>query len=90
MYMYTAIPGWSQDDRSYYGVLGYSDIPCTPSRDGPRMSVVTMVYWDTLTYTVYMYTDIPGWSQMYTAITGWSQMYTAIPGLSQMYTAIPG
>ena len=44
--MYTAILGCSQDVCSYYGALGYSDIPCTwilPSRDAPGMSVVTMV-----------------------------------------------
>ena len=71
MYMYTAIPGWSQDVCSYYGVLGYSDIyHNATSRDGPGMSIVTMVYWNTLTYTVYMYTAIPGWSQMHTAILG--------------------
>ena len=58
-------------------------IPCTctcilPSRDGPGMSVVTMVYWDTLTYyTVYMYTVIPGCSQdvhSYCCVLGYSDI----------------
>ena len=52
VYMYTAIPGWSWDVRSYYGLLGYSGIPCTctcilPFQDRPGMPIVTMVYWDT-------------------------------------------
>ena len=56
--VYNAIPGRSRDVCCYYGVLEYSDIPCTcilPSRDGPGMSVVTMVYWNTLTYRVHVY-----------------------------------
>ena len=37
MYMYTAIPGWSGDVHSYYGVLGYSDTYCVHVYCHPRM-----------------------------------------------------